>query len=138
MELVLTPDQIQQQYNLNHIVAEILYNRGIFTKRSLDEYLYADFNDLHSPFKIPGVIEVSDIIKESAYFGDKIVLYSDYDVDGIISAAILYKAILKKQKSKCVYICFEQIYRRIWTFNKSYRQNGRRRNRFADYPRLWY
>lgn len=104
MELVLTPDQIRSRYNLNYIVAEILYNRGIFTSKSIEEYLYADFNDLYSPFDIPGVIEVSEIIKESAYFGDKIVIYSDYDVDGITSAAILYKAILKKAKKANVSI----------------------------------
>ncbi len=74
--------------------AQILTNRNAVVQR-LDSKL----KNLAPPFDIPNIQEAVEIIRTFVIQGKRIVLFGDYDVDGITGTAILYD-LLKKAGAK--------------------------------------
>ncbi len=66
---------------------------------SYEEYNYLtrdlDFNMYQIPREFPGMKEASDFIKEAIANHEKIMVYGDYDTDGIMSTSILVKALMQ-------------------------------------------
>lgn len=71
-------------------LARILMRRGIDTEEKLSHFLYDDLSNLSDPFLMKGMTEGVDRILEALKKREKIVVYGDYDVDGITSTSILY------------------------------------------------
>ncbi len=85
---------------INPIVLQLLYNRGLITQKQIDEFLQPDYSqDLHNPFLFTDMKKVVDRINRAIEQQEKILIYSDYDVDGITSAAVL-KITLEKLGTK--------------------------------------
>ncbi len=82
-----------KEFGINPIVAQILTNRDIVDLEGAHRYLSPSLNDLYSPFLLKdmkkGVARLLRAIRER----EEIVVYGDYDADGITSVAILYKFI---------------------------------------------
>lgn len=71
--------------------ARIMMRRGIRTESMLHHFLYDSLNDLADPFLMKGMgLAVERILKAIAD-REKIVIYGDYDVDGITSTSILMR-----------------------------------------------
>jgi single-stranded-DNA-specific exonuclease len=84
---------ISKQLNINPTIAHILLNREINSKSKIEKYFRSDLNDLYDPFLIPDMdIAVKRIIK-ALKKGENIVIYGDYDVDGVTSVSILYDSL---------------------------------------------
>ncbi len=86
---------ISQKFQLNPLIANILYNRNIIE----DQEIYHFFNDkldkLFDPFLLNGMdIAVMRIIS-ALQKGEKIMIYGDYDVDGVTSVSILYDSLFQ-------------------------------------------
>lgn len=90
----ISPKELAEKLNIHEVVAEIMIDRGIDTDKKVDKFLNGNLKDLYHPSAIPKIKEVTDTIKEFAYFSS-IVIYSDYDADGVSSAYIMYSAIKK-------------------------------------------
>ena len=87
-------EEIQEQTNVNKLIATILSNRGITQKHDIETFLKPTRNDFHDPYKMPDMeIAVQRIIK-AIENKEKIIIYGDYDVDGITSITVL-KSFLK-------------------------------------------
>ena len=75
---------------------------------SSDDYLYLTrdltFDDIPSPYKFIGMKEAVDIVKESIAQDEKIVVYGDYDADGITSTSIIVKSFLYLGKKIGYYV----------------------------------
>jgi single-stranded-DNA-specific exonuclease len=93
IDLALTKQQIEDKFALHPIVAEILKNREIDTTTQLNRYLYGSFDYLHDPTTIPNIEEIAKTIKTSLLFGDNVLIYGDFDVDGTSSTALLYRVL---------------------------------------------
>lgn len=76
--------------------AQFLANRNA-DERALENKL----KNLLPPYTIPNITEASKLIAEHVKKGKRIVLFGDYDVDGIAGTAILYH-LLKQAKAKVV------------------------------------
>jgi len=86
-------ETISKQLNINPIIAHILLSREINSKSKIEKYFQSDLKDLHDPFLIPDMdIAVERIIK-ALKKGEHIVIYGDYDVDGVTSVSILYDSL---------------------------------------------
>lgn len=72
------------------IVAQVLFNRGISDETGARRFLDPQMADMHPPEMLHGVSEAADRIAAAAKAGRKIVLYGDYDVDGITGVSILW------------------------------------------------
>ena len=72
--------------SLGPVVAQILANRG-----SDESVLDLKLKNLSPPYRIPNLNQAVERIKESILKKERIILFGDYDVDGITGTALLYK-----------------------------------------------
>jgi len=75
------------------LVAQILVNRGITDASAAEAFLKPSLKSLHDPQAIPGLTHAAERIARAIRDNEKIVIYGDYDVDGITATAILWHAI---------------------------------------------
>lgn len=73
--------------------AQILVNRGIDRKDEAARFLYGTLRDLYDPFLMGGMREAVARIKKAISRKEKILIFGDYDVDGILSVVSLSKAL---------------------------------------------
>ena len=86
-------EEISKKYNLNKLLATILVNRNI-EENQIETYLNPNRKNFHDPFLMPDMeIAVNRILKAMGN-KEKIIIYGDYDVDGITSITVL-KSFLK-------------------------------------------
>ena len=78
---------------ISQIFAQILVNRDINTKRRYREFVKPDFDVMENMENMKGVKEAFEIVRESVLNGEKIVVYGDYDADGVMSTSILVKGL---------------------------------------------
>lgn len=88
-------DYIARRANITTTTAKILANRGIKNIVDINRFLNAEEKDLYSPFLMKDMDKGTDIIKNSILHREKIVIYGDYDADGVTSTVIMYKALKK-------------------------------------------
>ena len=87
-------EEIENRYNLNKLLATILVNRNITTKKDIELFLKPTREDFYDPFLIKDMdIAIKRIIK-AIENQEKVTIYGDYDVDGITSITVL-KSFLK-------------------------------------------
>ncbi|NLM26476.1 MAG: single-stranded-DNA-specific exonuclease RecJ [Firmicutes bacterium] len=86
-------EELQLSLNISPLTAKILVNRGIKTVEEGKRFLYADLNDLYSPWDLPDMkVAVARII-QALNSNESITIYGDYDVDGQTGTAILVKVL---------------------------------------------
>jgi len=84
---------LAEEMNLPYEIAIILVNRGIKTANEAAYFLYAGLNDLHDPFLMRGMREAVERILRAVAGKEKIVVFGDYDVDGMLSVVMMVKAL---------------------------------------------
>ncbi|MBO4293687.1 MAG: single-stranded-DNA-specific exonuclease RecJ [Clostridia bacterium] len=87
-------EQISENYKINKLLATILSNRGINTEEKIELFLNPKRNDFHNPYEMPDMEKAVDRIIKAKENNEKIIIYGDYDVDGITSITVL-KSFLK-------------------------------------------
>ena len=83
-------NSISYKFNISHIVAKILINRGITDDDMIREFLSVDENQFLDPYLLSGIKQSVERIKKAVGNNEKIAVYGDYDVDGITSTYIVY------------------------------------------------
>jgi single-stranded-DNA-specific exonuclease len=84
---------LAQELNLPYEISTILVNRGIKTAAEAIFFLYGGLNDLYDPFLMRGMKEAVERILQAVSRKEKIVVFGDYDVDGMLSVVMLVKAL---------------------------------------------
>ena len=74
------------------IVANILRARGI-SEAELGDFLNPSLDQLARPEDLPGVEAAADAVLAAMAAGRKVVVFGDYDCDGVCATAILVKAL---------------------------------------------
>ena len=87
-------EELTNKYKINKLLATILSNRGINKKEDIDLFLYPKRNDFHNPYDMPDMEKAVERIIKAKENNEKIIIYGDYDVDGITSITVL-KSFLK-------------------------------------------
>src|SRR3954465_4995814 len=75
------------------LIAQILLNRGLADVPLCQNFLSPSLHHLHAPSMLPGITRAAQRINDAIKRHEKIVIYGDYDVDGITATAILWHAI---------------------------------------------
>ena len=91
-------------FELDKRIIEVLKNRGYNTENEINDFLEPNFSMLLNPFDLDGMKEATERIKKAIDLKEKIVIYGDYDCDGISACVILYKYFLSKGVTPDVYI----------------------------------
>jgi single-stranded-DNA-specific exonuclease len=84
---------LASQLKVSPLVAQVLLNRGIETADDGQKFLKPNLKLLHEPSLIPGLELASERIAKAVRDREKIVIYGDYDVDGITAVSILWHAL---------------------------------------------
>ncbi len=96
---------IQKHPTFNRVILQLLYNRGIKEKEDIRRFLEPDYKiDLFNPFLFANMSEAVDLIIKHIKAQNKIVVYGDYDADGITASALLVKALSILHAKVDVYI----------------------------------
>lgn len=75
------------------LIEQLLINRGIKDIKSREQFFYPKISDFEKDLEIPEIEKANKRILEAISRGELIVVYGDYDVDGISASAVLYKAL---------------------------------------------
>ncbi|MBN2245767.1 MAG: single-stranded-DNA-specific exonuclease RecJ [Candidatus Aminicenantes bacterium] len=75
-------------------IACILVNRNITDPFTTREFLFGTLENLHDPFLMKDMKKVVFRIQQAIREGENILIFGDYDVDGILSVVILTKALM--------------------------------------------
>ncbi|MBP3502068.1 MAG: single-stranded-DNA-specific exonuclease RecJ [Clostridia bacterium] len=82
-------EEISNKYNVSKLVATVISNKKL--TNSIDVFLNPTRKDFYDPFLMPDMeIAVNRIIK-AIENKEKVIIYGDYDVDGITSITVLKK-----------------------------------------------
>lgn len=95
---------ISSQLNINKRLVELLYSRGLDSVEKIRKYLYADVNNLYDPFLMKGMSSAVDRINEAINNNESVVVYGDYDADGVCAAAILSLYLSSRGLKVCAHI----------------------------------
>lgn len=81
---------LTEKYNFSKIFLQILASRGYLTEEDIHNFLNPKLSNLLDPGLLPNIDTA--VKRLTAAYKDKqrIIIYGDYDADGVISTAILY------------------------------------------------
>lgn len=74
-------------------IAKILINRNIKDADVAHQFLYGKLDSLHDPYLMKGMKEAVDRVKQAISQREKVIIFGDYDVDGILSVVLLTQAL---------------------------------------------
>lgn len=94
----------KNQFSLSDICADLLVARGIGTVDSAERYLYPSVRHLYDPFLYRDMDICCRRIEEAVKNREQIVIYGDYDCDGVCASVILYKYLMKMGADVRVYL----------------------------------
>ena len=82
-----------KNFEIHPIIAKILLQRGINTKTDIERFFNIDNTLLYDPFLMGGMEKAVKRIHSAILKKEKILIYGDYDADGVTSTAVLYKTL---------------------------------------------
>lgn len=84
---------ISRELDLLPETVKILYGRGVNSIEKIEKYLNAGKKNFLSPFLLGGMNQAVDIIKKAKKERKKVIIFGDYDADGVCASTILYLAL---------------------------------------------
>ena len=82
---------IAKKHNISELLTKILVNRGITDDKEIDTFLNPTRNDFYNPYLMPDMDKAVERIIKAINNQEKVMIYGDYDVDGITSITVLKK-----------------------------------------------
>ncbi|MHC4712091.1 MAG: single-stranded-DNA-specific exonuclease RecJ [Planctomycetota bacterium] len=76
--------------SLSPIIGQILWTRGHRTRDDALRFLRPSLDHLYDPETLDGIAEAVSRISQAVARNERILVYGDYDVDGMTAAALLY------------------------------------------------
>ena len=81
--------EISSKFGVSRLLATVLLNRGIVDEDEIKIFLNPTRNDFHDPYLMPDMNLAVDRIMKAIESKEKVIIYGDYDVDGITSITVL-------------------------------------------------
>jgi single-stranded-DNA-specific exonuclease len=82
--------ELSRAASIPPLIAQLLLNRGVADASSVATFFETRLTGLHDPGSLPGVVEAADRIVDAIRNHKRIVIYGDYDVDGVCGTSILW------------------------------------------------
>lgn len=95
---------LQSQIGISRNTSIILAQRGINNYHTAKSFFRPKFNNLHNPFLMKDMKSATDRIKQAINNKEKILIYGDYDVDGVASTALLTNFLRQRTNNIFPYI----------------------------------
>jgi len=78
-----------QRLDLSPITARMLYHRGIRDREGAERFLNASLHHLTPPHGLPEMEKAVERIRKAVLAREQVLVYGDYDVDGLTGTAVL-------------------------------------------------
>lgn len=100
----LTKEQFQAARNagIEHIHAQLLYNRGIKTIEEMQAFIRADYAETRDPLTLIDMPRAVARVQQALAKREHITVYGDYDADGVTSSSLLFRALRTLKYSDAV------------------------------------
>ena len=85
----LLTGQLIRELPLSPLMAQCLVNRGVASKAEVSEFLNPKLKLLADPFLIPNMDAAVERLWKTRENNERLLIYGDYDVDGVSSTALL-------------------------------------------------
>ena len=86
-------EKIAKEFHISPVTARIMRNRDVCEEEAIRRYLYGTKKDCYSPYLLKDVELAVDILQEKISKGKQIRIVGDYDIDGVCSTYLLFKAL---------------------------------------------
>ncbi len=81
---------IASALGVSFALGRLLYKRGCRTPDEARAFIRRETGALHDPYLLPDMAKATAKIREALAENKKIIIYGDYDVDGVTSVSVLY------------------------------------------------
>lgn len=82
-------EELTSRLGISEVLADLLANRGMTDLEGAREFLDPNLDHLLDPFLLPDMEQAVERIQRAVREREKILIYGDYDVDGISGTALL-------------------------------------------------
>ncbi len=97
-------EELQEKYKLNRLLSILLTNREITEETEITKFLNPKRSDFYDPFGMPDMEKAVEGILKAIENKEQIIIYGDYDVDGITSVTVLKSFLEERGIQVNVYI----------------------------------
>ena len=97
-------DSLAKELSVDLLISKILIQRGVNTFNKAKKFFRPNLNDLYDPFLMKDMNIAVDRIQKAISKKEKILVYGDYDVDGVTSVALVYSYLIKNYSNIIKYI----------------------------------
>ena len=97
-------DSLVKTLSVDLLISKILVQRGLNTFDKAKKFFRPKLEDLYDPFLMKDMDIAVDRIQNAISKKEKILIYGDYDVDGVTSVALVYSYLLKNYSNVIKYI----------------------------------
>lgn len=95
---------LAREAGISPILGKLLLKRGITSAAEAKRFFRPQLNELHDPFLMKDMSAAVERLNQAMGKKERILVYGDYDVDGVTSVALVYKFILQFYSSIDYYI----------------------------------
>ena len=95
-------DELSKKLCISKPVARLLSSRGVNTVEAAEKFLSPDKSDFINPFELYGMNAAVERINKAISLNESVLIYGDYDCDGLTAISILY-TFLKDKIDKVSY-----------------------------------
>ncbi|WP_165996887.1 single-stranded-DNA-specific exonuclease RecJ [Bacillus sp. Cs-700] len=82
-------DRLQSELGISRLAASLLVNRGISGEEEARRFLYKENLTYHDPLLMSGMKEAVERIQQAIASDERILIFGDYDADGVSSTTVL-------------------------------------------------
>lgn len=87
--------EMAKELGIRQATATVLANRELYSRKDARDFLYGGEDAFGDPAWMKDMLKGVSLIAQAIQNGQKIAVYGDYDVDGVMSTSILYQTILR-------------------------------------------
>ncbi|RMF70661.1 MAG: single-stranded-DNA-specific exonuclease RecJ, partial [Planctomycetota bacterium] len=95
--MIATPhpdaEQLAREARIPPLVAQLLLTRGVSTPADAKRFLNPNLKELLPPDALPNAVAAAERLARAVADHRRIVIYGDYDVDGVTATTILWHAL---------------------------------------------
>ncbi|MGE7978712.1 single-stranded-DNA-specific exonuclease RecJ [Psychrobacillus sp. NPDC093200] len=83
----------EQELTIPRVCAKVLVSRGFNSVEEAKSFIYITEDNVHDPFLFEGMEKLVERVHQAIDAGERIMIYGDYDADGITSTTIMMKTL---------------------------------------------
>jgi single-stranded-DNA-specific exonuclease len=91
----LLAERLAQELRLTPLLAQCLLNRGFSEPGTITRFLEPRLKQLADPFLLPNMASAVERLLRAREMGEQVVIFGDYDVDGVTSTSLLREVLSK-------------------------------------------